>query len=388
MCFFHKQIDAIDPYTFEPTTDRGIGTWLTFKWGMNEKGIVNSHLATTDPVPSLSTAGGVMAMRKDWFLECGGYDREFDGWGSENVELPLRVWALGGRVEGMFCSMTYHVFRAPGYLAYKTPEVSIAKNRIRTARMWMGELYPLARAAIGLQSQWDQFENGDYDRMLPLLHRSAGDATWVINRLLPQYVHHVRSMDEVVMCGQLQFGNDLCLDSLGRELEFETVGAYQCHGMGQNQAFALLTSGLLLSLFPGDRCLHPKPTGGLELLNCSFLKQIDHCWKARDVADRFYLIWGPRGNDDAGLCLVVQDGGLVLKGCTPNTTWLKPSTPSQPPPLAYSVAHSDRAKRTDKRKAHPDLNYLHYIPGSAHDMDTRYMQENNLYASESQPYQL
>ncbi len=45
------------------------------------------------PVPMLG--GFCVAMRRDLFEECGGFDDGLEGWGAEDAELSLRLWSMG-----------------------------------------------------------------------------------------------------------------------------------------------------------------------------------------------------------------------------------------------------------------------------------------------------
>lgn len=38
------------------------------------------------------TAGGLMMIRKNTFLQIGGYDERFEGWGGEDDEMTIRIW--------------------------------------------------------------------------------------------------------------------------------------------------------------------------------------------------------------------------------------------------------------------------------------------------------
>ncbi|KAM9578272.1 putative polypeptide N-acetylgalactosaminyltransferase 8 isoform 2-T2 [Guaruba guarouba] len=91
----------------------------------------------TAPVRSPSIMGILAADRK--FLgEIGVLDSGMHIYGGENVELGLRAWQCGGKVEVLPCSRIAHLERAhKPYL----PDLSIAvkRNALRVAEVWMDD---------------------------------------------------------------------------------------------------------------------------------------------------------------------------------------------------------------------------------------------------------
>ena len=37
-------------------------------------------------------------MDRQWFFDSGTYDTEMGFWGTENVEMSIRLWTCGGRI--------------------------------------------------------------------------------------------------------------------------------------------------------------------------------------------------------------------------------------------------------------------------------------------------
>ena len=56
-------------------------------------------------------------------------------WGSENLELSLKVWMCGGRVQTNPCSRVGHLFRKFS----KVESDLIYHNKVRVAEVWMDE---------------------------------------------------------------------------------------------------------------------------------------------------------------------------------------------------------------------------------------------------------
>ncbi|GBP78408.1 Polypeptide N-acetylgalactosaminyltransferase 10 [Eumeta japonica] len=91
-----------------------------------------------NPTWSPAMAGGLFAMRRDYFWELGGYDELMTGWGGENLEMSFRVWQCGGTLEVLACSRVGHVFRAYHPYALPAPDTHGA-NTARAAAVWMDE---------------------------------------------------------------------------------------------------------------------------------------------------------------------------------------------------------------------------------------------------------
>lgn len=51
---------------------------------------------TTDPVYSVPFQTGIMLIRRDLYLETGGHDERFEGWGGEDAAFRRSVHVLGG----------------------------------------------------------------------------------------------------------------------------------------------------------------------------------------------------------------------------------------------------------------------------------------------------
>ena len=65
--------------------------------------------AQVEPVPF--HIGACQAVRAEVFRQVGGYDRGMTQWGSEDIELCLRLWLLGHQVVAQPASLVYHLFR-------------------------------------------------------------------------------------------------------------------------------------------------------------------------------------------------------------------------------------------------------------------------------------
>ena len=71
----------------------------------------NSRTNLTEPMLMGSVMGMMICMKKSWFLQLGGFDPGMRVWGSEQIELSLKVWMCGGVVEMIPCSYVAHIYR-------------------------------------------------------------------------------------------------------------------------------------------------------------------------------------------------------------------------------------------------------------------------------------
>merc|ERR1712078_303028 len=114
---------------------------MHFGWGLNQLPMENAG-DDPNPVASPVMAGGLLAAHREHFLHLGGYDQEMQLYAGEEMEIGFRTWMCGGSIELMPCSHVGHVFRTPAHWqgqVYKVPGEAIARNRLRTAEIWMDE---------------------------------------------------------------------------------------------------------------------------------------------------------------------------------------------------------------------------------------------------------
>ncbi|VDN23883.1 unnamed protein product [Gongylonema pulchrum] len=134
-------IDIIDADTLKyiesPVCKGGMSWSLTFKWDYFPASYFHEPKQYIRPLQSATMAGGLFAIDRKYFQELGQYDRGMEIWGAENVEISLRIWMCGGRLEIIPCSRVGHIFRQRR--PYGAGIDSMGRNAARAANIWLDE---------------------------------------------------------------------------------------------------------------------------------------------------------------------------------------------------------------------------------------------------------
>lgn len=125
--FDYQEVAAVSPGIgpYDPAGAAGYGqTWdekLEIRW--------LSRPSDIEPVPL--APGGCLAIKKDVFQQVGGFDRGFNSWGYEDVELSLKLWLFGYQVFVTPYLRIGHYFRKT--TPYSVDAIEFVYNRLRMA---------------------------------------------------------------------------------------------------------------------------------------------------------------------------------------------------------------------------------------------------------------
>ncbi|KAJ1604794.1 ricin domain-containing protein [Cryptosporidium canis] len=232
------QIDSVNPEDFSYTSSSGIGCRLGFKYSIVEQATLTGPINDTAPIKSPMMAGGLFAMRRDYFWELGGYDEKFRHWGAENVEISFRIWMCGGQLECTPCSRVFHIFRKKG-VGYTSPPDSLWINRLRTARVWMDDFYQITE----LLAPNPNIDLGSFDDMVHLKNRlKCKSFRWFLDNIAPDT--YITQVNQLLFVGEIRSRRvrNVCLDSMGGSSEGDKIGIFHCHGKKGTQAFMMTNS--------------------------------------------------------------------------------------------------------------------------------------------------
>lgn len=133
------------------------------------------YLRSNTPYAVPMLCGCFVAMRRDAFESCGGFDSGIRQWGSEDTELSIRLWLLGYECVLVPDVEVAHLFKERH--GYHVDYVSVLHNMLRMATVHFGderlvELYetvandPALAAADELLQTTDVYERRDQLRAL------------------------------------------------------------------------------------------------------------------------------------------------------------------------------------------------------------------------------
>ena len=89
-----------------------------------------------DPYPVPLLPGACQALRRADFERVGGYDDGMRRWGSEDLELSLRLWLLGLELLVQPKTLVHHLFR--DRQTYRVDPAQVGYNRLRLALLHFG----------------------------------------------------------------------------------------------------------------------------------------------------------------------------------------------------------------------------------------------------------
>ena len=188
-------------------------------------------------------------------------------WGSENLELSLKVWMCGGRVQTNPCSRVGHLFRKFS----KVESDLIYHNKVRVAEVWMDEFKHLFYHRKGPRDDHllDSIKMGASpdrvkDRKKLRSRLQCKDFEWYLDHVMrPADVLSLFEIDHIILgAGEIKNEEQLnfCLDA---DQINATIDLTFCHGHGLGQYWMLTKEGLLRR---DDVCVVPLSTSSDDVL--------------------------------------------------------------------------------------------------------------------------
>ncbi|XP_009673698.1 probable polypeptide N-acetylgalactosaminyltransferase 8 isoform X1 [Struthio camelus] len=220
----------------------------------------------TAPVRSPSIMG-ILVAHREFLGEIGVLDGGMHIYGGENVELGLRAWQCGGKIEVLPCSRIAHLERAhKPYL----PDLSMSmrRNALRVAEVWMDDYKYMVYLAWNLPVENPGIDFGDVSSRKELRKKlNCKGFDWYIKNVYP----NLAVLPNIVAYGTMRntLKEDICIDQ--GPVPGNTPIMYVCHAYSPQHIFyhstgEIYVGGLRAQLNRVDRCLTDPGSGDLPVL--------------------------------------------------------------------------------------------------------------------------
>ncbi|KAH9513195.1 Polypeptide N-acetylgalactosaminyltransferase 5 [Bulinus truncatus] len=218
------EIDVIDDKTFSIEASVGnIGVLdfksFSFDWALIMPRLNQLRKSEADPVMSPTMAGGLFAIRKDFFLEVGTYDVGLELWGGENIELSLKLWMCGGGILIHPCSRVAHLFRdSSPYLKGEKINV-LVKNSARVAQVWADDY-----RKFYFKEPYDEKKYGSVKEREELRARlQCHNFSWYLDNVYPEM--YIKGSGKYL--GQIKSVSGKCIHRLNADTQ-KPLGLTDC----------------------------------------------------------------------------------------------------------------------------------------------------------------
>lgn len=130
--------------------------------------------------------GACQAVRATTFHDIGGFDPGMTRWGSEDIEICLRMWLMGHVVQAVPQSLVYHLFRDAH--PYAVSHALVLYNHLRMALLHFDEarlaqvLQHFVRHPNSAEPLAKAYANGVVAERHALMARRRHDLDWLFDR--------------------------------------------------------------------------------------------------------------------------------------------------------------------------------------------------------------
>uniref|UniRef100_A0A4X2KCV2 Polypeptide N-acetylgalactosaminyltransferase n=1 Tax=Vombatus ursinus TaxID=29139 RepID=A0A4X2KCV2_VOMUR len=291
---------------------------IGFNWRLYGRYDYQSVSLKDDTVPIKSPAVmGIFAASRLFLEKIGFLDTGMLFYGGENVELSLRAWQCGGRIEILPCSQIAHLQRA--HKPYSLIISPLMKpNALRVAEIWMDKHKCMVYLAWNLPLENHGIDFGEVSSRIELCKKlKCNSFEWYLKNIYP----NLMPLQNIVGYGAMKnsVNEKICMDQ--GNIQENTPAMYNCNGFRQQFVYYHLTGELYVGqlyaeTYSSDLCLADPGEGWKsELVSCqeATVKRLNMYWDFKQGASIT--------NRDTNRCLEVSKRSsgshiLILQKCT------------------------------------------------------------------------
>nr|XP_033791302.1 polypeptide N-acetylgalactosaminyltransferase 6-like [Geotrypetes seraphini] len=262
-------IVSIDRHTFQfqqPVPKPLIHARGTFDWALVfmfeplPQALEDMRLDETQPFPTPAIAGGLFAISKSFFQHLGTYDPDMQIWGGENLEMSLRVWMCGGKLEIVPCSVVGHIYRMENSHTFPEGSSVVSRNLVRLAEVWMDEYKVLFyNRHMEAARIFKEKSYGELSQRHQLRKRlGCKSFGWYMNNIRPDFF--IPELNPHFYGALMNRGLKMCLDVGELDDGKAQIGISKCHGDPASQYFEYTSLNEIRHNVKSELCLsvaHP-----------------------------------------------------------------------------------------------------------------------------------
>ncbi|XP_051011615.1 probable polypeptide N-acetylgalactosaminyltransferase 8 [Acomys russatus] len=205
----------------------------------------------TAPMKSPSIMG-ILAANRIFLEELGALDGGMLLYGGENVELSLRVWQCGGKIEILPCSRVAHLERHHKPYAMD-PGIPLRRNALRVAEIWMDKYKYMVYSAWNLPLQNSGIDYGDISSRRALREKlKCKTFDWYLKNVYPL----LKPVPNIVRYGRMKNSLDenVCLDR--GPVPGNSPKMAPCHEFSVQNVYYLLSGEIYVGELIGKEDIH------------------------------------------------------------------------------------------------------------------------------------
>uniref|UniRef100_A0A1I8JUE4 Polypeptide N-acetylgalactosaminyltransferase n=1 Tax=Anopheles funestus TaxID=62324 RepID=A0A1I8JUE4_ANOFN len=300
-------IDQIDGNTMQLDKDFAPRLVGAYRWDLNfgwwgraamKKRYPNPYV----PFDTPAMAGGLFAIERTFFERLGWYDKGFEMYGIENIELSMKSWMCGGKMVIVPCSRVAHIQKQSHPYLQSAGKDVIMKNSLRLAEVWMDEYKQVMFDVYGVPQYFPHYFGPVDDRKALRTRAGCGSFRDYVLNAFPEMMNPL-----VPGAFRGEIHNAACSSKLCLTHNW-TNHSLMMAVCDRQQKQQYWTHNFYRELNNYSSCIETVNLGGYRLE----VKRCHRNEKTRTQRWQYVVASGQIKSEKVGKCLAVNEGGKVI----------------------------------------------------------------------------